>query len=62
MLGDGGLAAGTHAATVDLVDRSAMSPDGPNEEYEALQASGGVLSLVELEAGGACRWDHRVHC
>ena len=39
-------------ATADLVNISAVSPDGPNEKYKALQASGVVLSLLKLEDGG----------
>ena len=37
---------------VDLFNISAMSSDGPNEKYKALQASGEVLSVVKLKDWG----------
>ena len=52
-LEDGGLAADTDASTVDLFNLAlAMSPNGLNEEYTTVQASGDVLSLLKLEDGG----------
>ena len=66
-LEDDGLAAGTDASTVDVLNVSAVSPDGLNEKYETLQASGDVLPLLKLEDGGlvadiASEWRCPFHC
>ena len=51
-LEDKGIAAGTDASTVDLVNVSALELHGPRDPFQKLQASGDVYALVVLEDEG----------